>query len=71
LIELHSVPASQCPIEGYRIGQDQSGDIWQGTAGRLGPDPATPAVCLGEGIRCSLIASSRRLAASGNPWALN
>jgi len=34
-IELHSIPASQGRIAGYRIGQDQSGDIWQGTAGRL------------------------------------
>jgi hypothetical protein len=29
LIELHSVR-----IVGYRIGEDQSGGIWQGTAGR-------------------------------------
>jgi len=27
---LHSIPASQGRIAGYRIGEDQSGGIWQG-----------------------------------------
>ena len=32
LIDLHSTPISRDRISAYRIGQGQSGGIWQGTA---------------------------------------